>query len=76
MPSNGKHVPAARHDGPPFSWNRHVLYDGGKRGRGMFDLTIDREEPQRFFLFRWHPFAIDPNIDYSAEPTTLVASYR
>jgi len=37
-----------------------------------FDITIDRIEPERFFSFRWHPFAIDPKVDYSAEPTTLV----
>jgi hypothetical protein len=29
-------------------------------------------EPERLFSFRWHPFAIEPGIDYSAEPTTLV----
>jgi uncharacterized protein YndB with AHSA1/START domain len=29
-------------------------------------------EPQRHFAFRWHPFAIDPDVDYSREPTTLV----
>ena len=22
--------------------------------------------------FRWHPYAVDPAVDYSAEPTTLV----
>ena len=37
-----------------------------------FDCTIDRIEPMRLFSFRWHPFAIDPKADYSAEPTTLV----
>jgi hypothetical protein len=26
----------------------------------------------RLFSFRWHPFAIDPKVDYSGEPTTLV----
>ncbi len=30
-------------------------------------------EPLRFFSFRWHPFAIDPKVDYSREPATLVA---
>jgi hypothetical protein len=25
------------------------------------------------FAFRWHPCAIDPNHDYSAEPKTLVS---
>jgi hypothetical protein len=24
------------------------------------------------FSFRWHPYAIEPDIDYSQEPTTLV----
>lgn len=37
-----------------------------------FDCTIDRIEPMRLFSFRWHPFAIDPTVDYSGEPTTLV----
>ena len=37
-----------------------------------FDITIDRIEPERLFSFRWHPYAIDPAIDYSREPTTLV----
>jgi uncharacterized protein YndB with AHSA1/START domain len=37
-----------------------------------FEFTIDRIEPERLFSFRWHPFAIDPNQDYSSEPTTLV----
>jgi len=25
------------------------------------------------FSFRWHPFAMDTGVDYSKEPTTLVA---
>jgi uncharacterized protein YndB with AHSA1/START domain len=37
-----------------------------------FDITIDRMEPERLFSFRWHPFAVEPGVDYSAEPTTLV----
>jgi uncharacterized protein YndB with AHSA1/START domain len=38
----------------------------------VFELVIDRIEPQRLFSFRWHPFATDPNLDYSKEETTLV----
>jgi uncharacterized protein YndB with AHSA1/START domain len=38
----------------------------------LFDITIGRIEPQALFSFRWHPFAIEPNVDYSNEPTTLV----
>src|SRR5262249_54653555 len=37
-----------------------------------FDCTIETIEPMRLFSFRWHPFAVDPDVDYSAEPTTLV----
>jgi uncharacterized protein YndB with AHSA1/START domain len=37
-----------------------------------FELTVDRIEPMRLFSFRWHPFAIDPEVDYSKEPGTLV----
>ena len=36
-----------------------------------FEITIDRMEPQSLFSFRWHPNAVDPKMDYSAEPTTL-----
>jgi len=36
------------------------------------ELMIERIEPMRIFSFRWHPGAVDPNLDYSREPTTLV----
>ena len=36
------------------------------------DLHVEQVEPERYFSYRWHPYAIDPNVDYSAEPTTLV----
>lgn len=37
-----------------------------------FEITIDRVEPERLFSFRWHPFTIEQNVDYSKEPTTLI----
>jgi len=37
-----------------------------------FECTIERMEPERLFSFRWHPFAVEPGVDYSKEPTTLV----
>jgi uncharacterized protein YndB with AHSA1/START domain len=37
-----------------------------------FDITIEKMEPERLFSFRWHPGAVEPGADYSAEPTTLV----
>ncbi len=36
------------------------------------DLTIVAIEPEHYFAYRWHPYAVDPAVDYSAEPTTLV----
>jgi uncharacterized protein YndB with AHSA1/START domain len=48
--------------------------DAQKPRAGMpFEITIEQMEPERLFSFRWHPFAIEPGVDYSAEPTTLVA---
>lgn len=35
-------------------------------------LWIERLEPESLFSFRWHPHAVDENVDYSGEPTTLV----
>ena len=37
-----------------------------------FEMVIDRIEPERLFSFRWHPYGIDPNYDYSSEPLTLI----
>jgi uncharacterized protein YndB with AHSA1/START domain len=37
-----------------------------------FQLEIERLEPETYFSYRWHPYAVDPDIDYSTEPTTLV----
>ena len=36
------------------------------------EITIERMEPEGLFSWRWHPNAIEPGTDYSAEPTTLV----
>jgi uncharacterized protein YndB with AHSA1/START domain len=36
------------------------------------DMMVERIEPERYFSYRWHPYAIDPAVDYTAEPTTLV----
>lgn len=38
-----------------------------------FELIIESMEPEHLFSFRWHPGAIDKNVDYSVEPATLVA---
>jgi uncharacterized protein YndB with AHSA1/START domain len=36
------------------------------------EVQVEHIEPERYFAYRWHPYAIDPAVDYSSEPTTLV----
>ena len=46
-----------------------VTFEGRDIG---FTFHIERMEPERLLAFRWHPFAVDPDVDYSQEPMTLV----
>ena len=48
----------------------HVTYPGYEHIE--FELVTQKIEPQRLLAFNWHPYAIDPNVDYSNEPSTLV----
>ena len=34
--------------------------------------VIQEIDPEQYFAFTWHPYAIDPKIDYSKEVPTLV----
>ena len=36
------------------------------------EVLIEKIEPEGYFSYRWHPYAVDPTVDYTAEPTTLV----
>lgn len=38
----------------------------------VFEIVVERVDPQRLFSFRWHPNAVERGVDYSAEPMTLV----
>jgi uncharacterized protein YndB with AHSA1/START domain len=37
-----------------------------------WEATVQKIEPEKLFSYTWHPYAVDPNIDYSKEPPTLV----
>src|SRR5262245_5402079 len=37
-----------------------------------WQATVQKMEPERLFSFTWHPYAVDPKVDYSQEPPTLV----
>src|SRR6266496_2433928 len=43
-----------------------------QHGARPFEITVERMDPERLFSFRWHPHAVEPGVDYSAEPTTLI----
>jgi len=36
------------------------------------DLTIKEMQPERLFSYTWHPYNVDPNVDYSKETPTVV----
>jgi uncharacterized protein YndB with AHSA1/START domain len=37
-----------------------------------FEFVVGRIEPMDRISFQWHPFAIEPGVDYSQEPMTLI----
>jgi uncharacterized protein YndB with AHSA1/START domain len=48
----------------------HILYPGYEHLK--WEATVQKMEPETLFSFTWHPYAIDPDTDYSKEPATLV----
>ena len=36
------------------------------------EVLVERIDPEQYFAYRWHPYAVDPAVDYSQEPMTLV----
>jgi uncharacterized protein YndB with AHSA1/START domain len=60
-------------DGPfaPGQVSRgHITYPGYEHLK--WEVTVQAMEPERLFSFTWHPYAVDPNMDYSKETPTLV----
>lgn len=37
-----------------------------------WEVVVQKMEPERLFSFTWHPYSVDPKIDYSKETPTLV----
>jgi uncharacterized protein YndB with AHSA1/START domain len=48
----------------------HITYPGYEHLK--WEAAVQKMEPERLFSFTWHPYAVDPDADYSNEPTTLV----
>src|SRR6201994_3754570 len=60
-------------DGPfvPGELSRgHITHPGYEHLK--WEAVVEAMEPERLFSFTWHPYAIDPKVDYSTEPQTLV----
>jgi len=65
-----------------FRVNLEGPFVPGKTARGnilhpgyehlVMEVVVQKMEPERYFSFTWHPYAIDPDQDYSQETPTLV----
>jgi uncharacterized protein YndB with AHSA1/START domain len=48
----------------------HITYPGFEHMRWE-SIVKDMKAPN-YFAFTWHPYAVEPDVDYSKEPPTLV----
>jgi len=48
----------------------HITYPGFEHIK--WNAVVQMMEPEHLFSFTWHPYGIDPDVDYSAETPTLV----
>lgn len=48
----------------------HITYPGYEHLK--WTARVQKMEQERLFSFTWHPYAIDPKVDYTTEPETLV----
>lgn len=48
----------------------HITYPGYEHLG--WEAIVQKMEPEKLFSFTWHPYAVDPDKDYSQETPTLV----
>jgi uncharacterized protein YndB with AHSA1/START domain len=48
----------------------HITYPGYEHV--IMEVHVQKMDPEKLFSFTWHPYAIDPKVDYSKETPTLV----
>ncbi len=48
----------------------YITYPGYEHLK--FEAVVQKMEPEKLFSLTWHPYAIDPQTDYSTEKPTLV----
>lgn len=71
-----------REFGQWFRVNLESPFIPGKTTRGriaypgyehlIMEVVVQKMEAERLFSFHWHPYAVDPKVDYSKEPPTFV----
>ncbi|HEX4056255.1 MAG TPA: SRPBCC family protein [Tepidisphaeraceae bacterium] len=71
-----------REFGEWFRVNLEAPFAAGKSTRGritypgyehlIMEVAVQKMETERLFSFHWHPYAVDPKVDYSKERPTLV----
>ena len=60
-------------DGPFVAGQRNtgrILYPGYEHL--TMEVWVERMDAEDYFSYRWHPYAVEADVDYAAEPTTLV----
>jgi uncharacterized protein YndB with AHSA1/START domain len=60
---NGPFVPGQVARGP-------IIYPGYEHL--TMEVVVQKMVPESLFSYTWHPYAIDPNVDYEQETPTLV----
>ncbi|HEY1731756.1 MAG TPA: SRPBCC family protein [Terriglobales bacterium] len=60
---NGPFVPGKASTG-------HITWPGYEHLE--WEAVVQEMEPEQYFSYTWHPYAIDANLDYSTETPTLV----
>ena len=48
----------------------HITYPGYEHV--VLEAVVQKMQPERLFSFTWHPYAVDPKMDYSKETPTVV----
>jgi uncharacterized protein YndB with AHSA1/START domain len=48
----------------------HILHPGYEHVK--WEAAVEKMEPESLFSFTWHPYSVDPKIDYAKETPTLV----
>jgi uncharacterized protein YndB with AHSA1/START domain len=62
------HLDAPFQSGQPSTG--HITHPGYEHVK--WQVQVQKIEPEHTFSFTWHPYAIDPAVDYSHETPTLV----